>query len=551
MADEQYPDLLKRCEAFDAGLQADAAKVGGDEYAYMCDLAYRQCIAGCGISADANGQPQMFTKESTSDGNLATVDVLFPMDPIWVLLSPTLAKATVAPVFQYAASPQWKLPYAPHDLGEYPKAFTRASPDGLKDNSEAMPVEESGNLIILADAIAHDDGNAKFSDPWWPLMTKWVNYLEQFGPDPEEQLCTDDFNGRLAHNSNLGVKAIVGLGAYADLARMRGDTATADRYLGLARADARHWMKQAGDGDHFRLAYNKPGTWSQVYNLVWDKVLGLNVFPPEVAAMEVAHYKQVLKPYGLPLDSRNMKTKSDWTVWTASLATSKDDFETLIAPMGHYLDTTPDRVPFSDGYYVDRFARRENFFHARPVIGGVFAGMLTDPTVWKKWSGMDHEQVGTYAPLPLPPIVKAVVPTMQGGWKYTTDTPGDGWEKADFDDANWKTGGGGFGRGDTGAHPKTDWGTDDIWLRKTVTVPAGQYPNLQFQCWHDEDVEVYVNGVLATSATSYVTAYVNLPITDAGKAALRVGGKNEIAVHCHQTTGGQYIDVGLVDVTER
>ncbi len=552
LADQQYPELLAKCEAFDRDLLTDVAKVGGDDYAYMCSLAYRQSIAGCGIAADANGQPMMFTKENGSDGNLATVDVLFPMAPVVVFLSPTLAKATVAPVFQYASSPQWKLPYAPHDLGEYPAAFTRASADGLQDHSEAMPVEESGNMIILADAIAHCDGNTHFSDPWWPTMTKWVNYLEKFGPDPEEQLCTDDFNGRLAHNSNLGVKAIVGLGAYADLAKMRGDTATYNRYIGLARADAKNWMKQAGDGDHYRLAYNKPGSWSQVYNLIWDPILGLDVFPKEVAEQEVAHYKTVLQPYGLPLDSRNMKSKADWTAWAASLADSKDDFQTLIAPMQHYLQTTPDRVPFSDGYFVDR-PEHYNFFHARPVIGGVFVRMLTDGPMWKKWSSMDHEHVGTYAPLPVPPIVRDVVPTGEHTrgitWRYTTENPGNGFERPDYNDAAWKTGAAPFGH--DVEHPRTQWTSDDIWLRRSVTVPAGNYPNLQFRCWHDEDVEIYVNGVLAASAPDYVTSYVNLDLTPEGRAALKLGGKNEIAVHCHQTTGGQFIDVGLVNVTER
>jgi hypothetical protein len=547
VADRQYAELLAKSEKFDAELMADCAKIGGDEYAYMCSLAYRQTIAGCGIAADANGQPMMFTKENTSNGNMATVDVLFPMDPIWVLLSPTLAKASVAPVFTYASSPQWKIPYAPHDLGEYPVAFSKSRENGTVDASEPMPVEESGNLIILADAIAHDDGNTKFVDPWWPEVTKWVDYLEKYGPDPESQLCTDDFNGRLAHNSNLGVKAIVGLGAYADLAKMRGDMATYNKYIALARADARNWMKQADDGDHYRLAYNKPGTWSQVYNLVWDQILGLNVFPPEVAQKEIAHYKQALQPYGLPLDSRNMKTKSDWTAWAASLANSKDDFQTLIAPMGHYLDTTPDRVPFSDGYYVDRFEGRDNFFHARPVIGGVFVRMLTDPAMWKKWSSMDHEQVGTYAPLPTPPVLTTLVPT-GGTWRYTTANPGEGFFKPGFDDASWKVGPAGFGQGAPHTRPKTNWSTDDIWLRRTVTVPGGDYADLEFHCFHDEDVEIYVNGVLAATGADYTTSYVNLPMSPAGRAALRPG-ENLIAVHCHQTVGGQFIDVGIVNVT--
>ena len=227
-------------------------------------------------------------------------------------------------MFQYAASPLWKLPYAPHDLGEYPVAFSRSRHDGLEDASEPMPVEESGNLIILADAIAHDDGNTRFSDPWWPLMTKWVNYLERFGPDPQTQLCTDDFNGKLAHNSNLAVKGHRRPGGL----RRPGQDAGRHGHLRPVhrpgRADAKHWMAAAADGDHYRLAYDKPGTWSQMYNLVWDKIAGPGRVPARGGRpKEVAHYKTVLQPYGLPLDSRNMRTKADWTVWTASLADSQ------------------------------------------------------------------------------------------------------------------------------------------------------------------------------------------------------------------------------------
>ena len=548
LADQQYGELSAKCEKFDAELMADITQVGGADYAYMCSLAYRQTIAGCGIAADANGQPMMFTKENGSDGNLGTVDVFFPMSPVWLFLSPTLAKATVAPVFVYASSPQWKLPYAPHDLGEYPVAFSRASPDGLQDHSEAMMVEESGNMIILTDAIAHCDGNTKFSDPWWGTMTKWVNYLEKFGLDPEEQLCTDDFNGRLAHNSNLAVKAIVGLGAYADLAKMRGDTAAYTKYHRMAQQYARNWMEKAGDGDHYRLAYNKPGTWSQLYNLVFDKILGLDVFPKEVYEKEVAHYKAVLQPYGLPLDNRNMRTKADWTAWTASLADSKEDFELLMAPMSNYLEKTPDRVPFSDGYFVDEL-EHYNFFHARPVVGGVFVRMLTDPAMWKKWSSMDREVVGTYAPLPVPPTVTPVV-GLGATWKYTTADPGADFMKPGFDDAAWKSGRAGFGQGAPGTRPRTPWSTDDIWLRRTLVLPAKLPADAEFHCYHDEDVEIYVNGVLAASDPDYTTSYVNLELTPAGRAALKPGGPNVIAVHVHQTTGGQFIDVGLVTVSE-
>ena len=151
-----YPQLAGRCARFDAELMADATKAGGEKYARICALAYRQCAAACGLAADANQQPLFFTKENTSNGDIATTDVFFPMDPQWILLSPTLAKATLAPMLSYAASPHWKFPNAPHDLGTYPIA------GGTDDGGEGMPVEESGNMLILCDAVAHGDGNAGF-----------------------------------------------------------------------------------------------------------------------------------------------------------------------------------------------------------------------------------------------------------------------------------------------------------------------------------------------------------------------------------------------------
>ncbi|MDE3069095.1 MAG: DUF4965 domain-containing protein, partial [Verrucomicrobiota bacterium] len=297
-AAKDYPSLLKRCEKFDRDLMADLARVGGERYAQIAALAYRECVAACGLAADAHNQPLYFTKENTSNGDIATVDVIYPMDPVWLLLSPALAKATLAPILSYAASPRWKFPFAPHDLGTYPIVT------GRDNGGESMPVEESGNLLLLCDAVARDDGNADFVKPWWPQLTQWARFLENFGLDPENQLCTDDFMGHLAHNANLSVKAILALAAYGDLCRRRGDQDDARRYAALAEADARHWMKVAADNDHYRLAFDKPGTWSQKYNLVWDRILGLDVFPPSVAHKEVAFYKTVLQPYGLPLDSR-------------------------------------------------------------------------------------------------------------------------------------------------------------------------------------------------------------------------------------------------------
>ena len=545
-ADRDYDSLCKRCEQFDDKLMADLTAAGGPRYAQIAALAYRQCLAGTGLAADANGQPLLFTKENTSNGDIATVDVIFPMEPIFIFLSPTLAKASLAPVLNYAASNHWKWPCAPHDLGTYPVCM------GRDDGGEAMPVEESGNMLILCDAIAKADGNADFVAPWWPQLTSWAKFLEKYGLDPENQLCTDDFMGHLAHNANLSVKAIVALAAYGDLCRMRGDEKTASRYMKLAKADAAHWLKAAADGDHSRLAFDKPNTWSQKYNLVWDILLGLNVFPPSVARSEIAYYKQAMQRYGVPLDSRTKLTKTDWLLWSATMAENESDFQALVSPVYDYLNETTTRDPLADSYETDNVT--SGGMHARPVVGGLFIKMLAQPAVWKKWAGRDRAKVGPWAPLPAKPKVTEVVPSSQHQpvvWRYTIERPKAGWNQPGFDDSQWKTGPGGFGtRGTPHAVVGTDWHTDDIWLRREFVMPQGAHRNLQLLVYHDEDVEIYFNGLLATSEGGFDNSYKPMEIRPPAARLLKPGTKITLAVHCHQTEGGQGVDVGLVDVEE-
>jgi len=542
-ASREYPALRVRCETFDHDLVADLTTVGGERYAQVCALAYRECAAACGLAADDNKQPLFFTKENTSNGDIATVDVFFPMDPIWVFLSPTLAKASLVPILSYAASSHWKFPNAPHDLGTYP--FARGTDDG----GEGMPVEESGNMLILCDAIAQAEGNGNFVTPWWPQLTQWAKYLENYGLDPEEQLCTDDFMGHLAHNANLSVKAILGLAAYGDLCKLRGDTANAERYEQLAKVDAEHWVHVAADGDHFRLAFDKPGTWSQKYNLVWDQILGLNVFPPSVAKMEVAHYKNVMQRYGVPLDSRTHLTKTDWSIWSATLADNQADFESIVSPAYDYINQTTTRDPIADSYETDNI--NSGGMHARPVVGGFFIKMLTDRAIWTKWATGDRVPAAGWAPLPKPPQVTVILPAADrqpAQWSYTIAKPADGWTEPAFDDSAWQQGPSGFGTAGTpGAIIGTTWQTDDIWLRRVVDLPAGDYSAANAWLHHDEDAEVYINGVLALKVGGFISSYDVFALTPGGNAALKPG-KNLIAVHCHQTTGGQYVDLGLVNV---
>jgi hypothetical protein len=550
----EYEALRKRCQAFDAELMADLRKAGGEKYARLAALAYRQCLAANKLAADAKGQPLLFPKENFSNGCIATVDVIYPMAPFFLLFSPTLTRASLVTVLSYAASERWKFPFAPHDLGTYPLANGQVYGGGERTEVDQMPVEESGDMILLLAALARVEGDCRFTSDYWPQITRWAHYLEEKGFDPENQLCTDDFAGHLAHNVNLSAKAILALGAYGLLCEMRGEKGEGERYHKLAAEMARKWVQAADDGDHFRLAFDRPGTWSQKYNLVWDRLLDLNIFPPEVIKKEMAFYLRHQDRYGLPLDNRKPYAKLDWTVWTATMADNREDFEALVGPLYDFLNDTPDRVPMSDWYWT-KDAKHVGF-QARSVVGGVFIKLLADRATWTKWASRDKGHASGWAPLPLPPIVKEIVPPARQApivWRYTINRPTGDWTRPGYDDKSWTEAAAGFGSAGTpGTDPgrRTNWTTPDIWLRREFVLPEGSLANPHLFAFHDEDAEFYINGVPAARASGYTTDYETVPINAEGRAALHPG-KNVLAVHCHQTRGGQYIDVGIVDVTEQ
>jgi hypothetical protein len=150
---------------------------------------------------------------------------------------------------------------------------------------------------------------------------------------------------------------------------------------------AAKWQTMAKDGDHYKLAFDVPGSWSQKYNLVWDKLLKLDLFPASVHENEIAFYLKHLNRYGLPLDSRKDYTKLDWELWTATLADKPEEFQQFMTPLAQWVNETPSRVPLTDWY--DTKTGEQEGFQARSVVGGLYVKAYADAALTKRWRAMD------------------------------------------------------------------------------------------------------------------------------------------------------------------
>ncbi|WP_276256628.1 glutaminase family protein [Halomontanus rarus] len=374
---EQRKVLLERCAAFDERLERECLARGGADFAELAALAYRQSIAAHAL-VEYEEDVLFLSKECFSNGCIATVDVTYPSAPLYYRFEPELVKGMLRPVFRYAASDDWPYAFAPHDLGTYPKAngqvYGRDSDTGEFDRAGQMPIEECGNVLLVTTAVCLLEDDPSFAKTHWDRLTEWVEYLVEHGYDPGEQLCTDDFTGHLSHNANLSLKAIFAIAGFGLLCRLVGNDAEAETYLDTAQRMAAEWERDADDGDHYRLAFDRPDTWSLKYNLVWDRLFDLDLFDESVREAERRQYLTQLNDYGVPLDSRESYTKLDWEVWAAMLVPEESDAESLFRAIRRFLEETPDRVPLTD-WYDTRTAEQQNFQH-RSVVGGVFLPLL-------------------------------------------------------------------------------------------------------------------------------------------------------------------------------
>ena len=364
--------LRRDCAEFDRALMARMEQIS-PEYAAVGALAYRQAVAAHKLVVGPDGKLLFLSKENFSNGCMATLDVTYPSIPLFLCLNPELVKGMMRPLFAYARTAEWKFPYAPHDCGQYPlcNGQVYGVSEHVVDEDHQMPVEECGNAILVVAATVRADGDKAFAEENRDLLAKWADYLVEYGYNPGNQLCTDDFAGHLAHNCNLSLKAITALGAYGQLFGEQ-------KYTDAAKAMATKWVRDAkrADGLGYALTFDDPTTWSLKYNIIWDRLLGLGLFDGSVGSEEQAVYLHKMRRYGTPLDSRADYTKLDWLAWTTVMTDDRDYRDKVYRAIYRMVCESVDRIPVTDWY--DALDGRCVGFRARSVLGGFYINLLEE-----------------------------------------------------------------------------------------------------------------------------------------------------------------------------
>ena len=373
-----YCNAVSMSEALDAQVKSDSDANGGANYTLLTSLAVRQAFGALEYT-NTTDTPLIFFKEISSDGNMNTVDVIFPFHTLAVYLNVDILKNLLDPLFINQENDHWPFQYSIHDIGS---SFPNAT--GHDDGQdEAQPLEECGNMIIMTLAYAQRKNDTAYLNQHYDILRQWNDYLVNDSLIPQNQISTDDFAGALENQTNLAVKGIIGIEAMAVIANLTGNFDDGANFTNIAHSYIDQWQtlsNAAGaNPPHTTLNYGNDSTYSLLYNIFPDKELGLGLVPQQIFDQQSAFYPTLISQYnfGAPLDTRGNYTKSDWQIYCAAVASpdTKADFINAIA---NFVNETPTYNPLTDLYYCDSgdhptINGNVVNFTARPVVGGFFA----------------------------------------------------------------------------------------------------------------------------------------------------------------------------------
>lgn len=373
---DDYEGTLSESQQLDSKTSSAAKEVAGQNYSDIVALSTRQAYGAIDVTIPNESlntsDVLAFIKELSSDGNVNTVDIITPAFPIYYVIEPDYIKLLLEPVMRYLKAGRWHLPYAIHDIGtHYPNAT------GHDDQqAEAMPIEESGNLLILAYAYKQATGDSSWPEQYTDVLQGYADYLVANSINIANQLSANDAAGPLPNETNLAIKAAVGLKAFGNLTGLANYSRVGDEHAQILYNDG---LGTDENKTHFVLEYpGYPSTYKTPYNLYPDVLFGLETFPEAAYQMGSTFFPTVRGEYGVPLDSRLDWAKSDWNTWLAGTfgnsSTTRDQFvDDLWAFMVNGLNTWP----FSDRYVatsaLGRTAGVAVLCKARPTVGGHFA----------------------------------------------------------------------------------------------------------------------------------------------------------------------------------
>ena len=369
-----YQRLFDKCKAFDARVIAEAIAAGDTCYAHLCGQTWRQTMNKCKLVAFNDTTPFFASLEGSSGDLIQTVDVVFPQAPMYLAYSPSFLKCMIDPVFALFEGPSplyGPTDPPPHDLGPWPTVD--------RNDHLGYWVEEASNMMIMPAAIAHLEKSPAYIQKHWTQLSRWANWLRLNGLDPVSQNSTDDFSGSYPHSCLLAIKACIGIGSYVKMANMVGRADSAAKYRAILDTAAAGVIRRGYDyqNRHFKKANDQPGSWSQKYNLVWDKALGLNVFNDSIPANEMRLYLSKLNRYGVPLLSGVTYNKSDWELYSAAITNNKSDFLALMHGEWNYTNENGQMCcGICDWHGTTGFS--ENNFGGRGVSGGYFMKICAD-----------------------------------------------------------------------------------------------------------------------------------------------------------------------------